>query len=59
MCKYCEGEVENIPNLITDECSGCDLEYNVYIGGNRIHSDFDSIEINYCPICGRKIDEED
>lgn len=59
MCKYCEGNVDDRPNLISDTCDGCDMLYEVYIGGNRIHASFGSVTIKCCPICERKLNEGD
>lgn len=59
MCEYCQGEVDDRKSLLKDECDGCDLPYEVYIGGNQLHTEYDYITIKCCPMCGRELTEDD
>ncbi|ACA57398.1 hypothetical protein FDC45_17875 [Clostridium botulinum] len=56
-CEYCYGDVDNRRALLTDSFND-----DIYISGNNtlVGSDdleLDEIKINYCPICGRKLEE--
>ena len=67
MCKYCEEKTEVIGNYNTDIgkievfLEDSELTINSYEISNHteiISSDIsicDSIKINYCPMCGRKL----
>lgn len=56
-CKYCEVKLENRNNLLES-----DYEFEVYIGGDNylVHQDEEAqvieIKINYCPMCGKKLE---
>ena len=55
MCEYCETLVDNRKNLL--ECE----YFEIYIDGNgNITEDEYCVEnkINYCPMCGRKLNED-
>lgn len=63
MCKYCENEKEVIKECKFNEC---DLELfidmdetlaiNTYNHSSSFTEDiYENIEINYCPMCGRKL----
>lgn len=57
MCEYCEKN-----NLIIDE-----LRWDVYVLGKKLHigmlegeyMNSIHVAINYCPMCGRKLKEEE
>jgi hypothetical protein len=53
-CEYCTGEVDYRPSLLSN-----DWNEGVYIGGNFLHAaddlELESKEINFCPMCGRKL----
>lgn len=55
MCEYCETLVDNRKNLL--ECE----YFEIYIDGNGSVTDDESCveaKINYCPMCGRKLNED-
>ncbi|GGC98199.1 hypothetical protein [Enterococcus wangshanyuanii] len=57
MCQYCQGEYFNRPIYDTDYIKAfIEDESNVLV----IDDDFvtSSVEINYCPMCGRKLEIE-
>lgn len=68
MCEYCK---ENKTNLYKDECNSHTVEINMVAFpdetfgiGIDLYCDYsgtsftDCIDINYCPMCGRKLGEE-
>lgn len=67
MCPYCDIYADGTESLfsITREVFGTDclmaasIEYPniVRIGGNE--RDFTEIQINYCPMCGRKLERDE
>ena len=70
MCDYCNNEksIISIEDTYEDGYTGIDRYENgdVYINGNELNLSCDvevtyvskSSKINYCPMCGRKLTEE-
>ena len=62
MCEYCEkNEAGNFREL-TDDCLNghfyADLEYGfLYLEYDDETTDYALVNINYCPMCGRKLAE--
>lgn len=61
MCRFCDGKSEKIENgytygnaMIVGDTYNWHLSYN-NSGNEYVSGQFD---INYCPICGRKLVEE-
>lgn len=59
MCKYCENGI-NAEKIIFHDRGDCDyfivaIHYNELFIQTDKHTD--SVNINYCPICGRKFEE--
>lgn len=59
MCKYCLGDVEDRKYIAEDIELSSDI--SLYVDGNNLLDMSDetgfsvSIEVNYCPMCGRKL----
>lgn len=56
MCKYCREENK-------DEICICFGIYKIWVNKNKLHLDIeevgleDELNINYCPMCGKKLGE--
>ena len=55
MCKYCEGDTDFILDL-KDECEGMYIDKKGRL--EFIGSTSSTVEINFCPMCGRKLKED-
>lgn len=59
MCKYCEGEYkESIMDNGDDSIrldNKCDNLLDIYFMNELDYPIDTSVEINYCPMCGRKL----
>ena len=59
-CRYCEGDVDD-RNYIAKDLELLEDEISLYIDGNNLLDVSDklgsseSVNINYCPMCGRKL----
>lgn len=64
-CEYCQGQKESKTILAIDAVLDNEVEHDVYVAANSprlvaMRGDFlesFSQKINYCPMCGRKLEE--
>lgn len=60
MCEYCDGNKMLIDNFDPQDgtelsISNCKLSLEVWTGGQSAADE--SLPINYCPVCGRKLNK--
>lgn len=61
MCKYCKADLKNVELTTEKSCFYVDIDedgLNIYFQQGNMYenySDSTVIEINYCPMCGRKL----
>jgi len=58
MCEYCSNDVDNVDLYYDDyEANVLEIEYNKIRYFQFSGPDF-TVDINYCPMCGRRLNDD-